>query len=108
MSDKPKRWSTPCSRRSLLLDAAVAVTAVTATAAALAASASNILLKISQSAVGYQDHPNGEKRCSECVHFLPPSSCNRVDGMISPQGYCRIFASRQSASARWGQSAVAG
>ena len=104
MSDKLKSWSTPCSRRYLLLDAAAAVMAVVAAGTDRAAAA----LKISQSAVGYQDHPNGDKYCSECVHFLPPSSCNMVDGTISPQGYCRIFAPRQSASTRWRGSALAG
>jgi hypothetical protein len=54
-------------------------------------------LKISASAAGYQDHPNGDKQCGKCLQFLPPSSCKIVDGTISPLGYCRIFSPRQSA-----------
>jgi hypothetical protein len=47
--------------------------------------------KISQRAVAYQDHPDGDKRCDKCVQFQPPSACKMVDGTISPQGSCRIF-----------------
>jgi hypothetical protein len=65
-------------------------------------------MKISANAVGYQDHPNGDKQCSECVHFLPPSSCKIVEGTIGPHGYCRIFARRRSAAARGRASASKG
>jgi len=56
------------------------------------------VIKISQKAVGYQDHPEGEKRCDKCIQFQPPNGCKMVDGSISPSGYCRLFApNRQSA-----------
>jgi hypothetical protein len=48
-------------------------------------------LKISQKAVAYQDHPEGDKRCEKCVQFQAPNACKMVDGAINPQGYCRIF-----------------
>jgi hypothetical protein len=96
----------PCSRRSLLLAAgaaaAAAATGVAAPAEAVAA------MKISEAAVAYQDHPNGDKECSKCLQFLPPSSCRMVDGTISPHGYCRIFALRQSAAVRISPSPVRG
>ena len=47
--------------------------------------------KISQKAVAYQDHPEGDKRCEKCAQFQPPNACKMVDGAINPQGYCRIF-----------------
>ncbi len=47
--------------------------------------------KISQKAVAYQDHPEGDKRCEKCVQFQAPNACKMVDGAINPQGYCRIF-----------------
>ena len=47
--------------------------------------------KISQRAVAYQDHPEGEKRCERCAQFQAPNACKMVDGTIDPQGYCRIF-----------------
>ena len=49
-------------------------------------------IKISQKAVAYQDHPEGEKRCEKCAQFQAPNGCKMVDGTINPQGYCRIFA----------------
>jgi hypothetical protein len=47
--------------------------------------------KISKAAAGYQDHPNGDKRCDRCVQFQPPDACKMVEGPVSPQGSCRIF-----------------
>jgi hypothetical protein len=91
--DELKNWSAPFSRRNLLLAAVSAATAINDGPATAAPE-----MKISANAVGYQDHPNGDKQCSECVHFLPPSSCKIVEGTISPHGYCRIFARRQSAA----------
>jgi hypothetical protein len=77
------------SRRSLLRGVVAASTGVTIFGAtpewATAAP------KISQRAVAYQDHPDGDKRCDKCVQFQPPSACKMVDGTISPQGSCRIF-----------------
>jgi hypothetical protein len=56
------------------------------------------VIKISQKAVAYQDHPEGDKRCDKCIQFQPPNACKMVDGSISPNGYCRLFAlNRQSA-----------
>jgi hypothetical protein len=56
------------------------------------------VIKISQKAVAYQDHPEGDKRCDKCIQFQPPDACKMVDGTISPRGYCRLFAlNRQSA-----------
>jgi hypothetical protein len=49
-------------------------------------------IKISQKAVAYQDHPEGDKRCEKCAQFQAPNQCKMVDGTINPQGYCRIFA----------------
>lgn len=86
--------SAPCSRRCLLLGAA---------AAGLYAGAdppkATAVVKISEAAVAYQNHPNGDKQCSKCVQFQPPNSCKMVDGTISPQGYCRIFTPTHQAAA---------
>jgi hypothetical protein len=93
MSNKLNIWPTVYCRRRLLLSAAAAVGAATAGGIGSAEAA----LKVSASAAGYQDHPNGDQQCSKCAHFLPPSTCKMVDGAISPNGYCRLFSSRQSA-----------
>jgi hypothetical protein len=47
--------------------------------------------KISKTAVAYQDHPDGDKRCEKCAQFQAPDGCKMVEGAISPQGSCRIF-----------------
>jgi hypothetical protein len=45
----------------------------------------------------YQDHPNEEKRCANCVQFIPagdaqqPGACKIVAGSISPNGWCMAF-----------------
>jgi hypothetical protein len=57
-------------------------------------------VKISQKAVAYQDHPEGDKRCEKCAQFQPPNACKMVDGTIDPQGYCRIFMPIRQATIR--------
>ncbi len=89
MSDDAEDPSQPISRRLLLTKISGAVGgAALAAAAPLPASA---IIKISKAAVAYQDHPQGDKRCAVCLQFQAPSSCKMVDGVVSPQGFCRIF-----------------
>jgi hypothetical protein len=52
--------------------------------------------KLAKTAVMYQDHPKGNQQCSNCVHFLPPHSCQIVEGEISPNGWCGVFAPKQA------------
>jgi hypothetical protein len=84
------------SRRSLLRAAVGAAAALCAGATAAPAQ-----IKISQSAVGYQDRPNGNSHCANCAHFVAPANCKLIMGPISPQGWCRLYApaSGQAASA---------
>jgi len=44
--------------------------------------------KVAKEAMKYQDKPNGDMRCDNCMQFVAPSSCKVVDGTISPNGYC--------------------
>jgi hypothetical protein len=45
----------------------------------------------------YQDHPNEDKRCANCVQFIPAAdgqqlgACKIVAGTISPNGWCMAF-----------------
>ena len=95
MTDKPRSWSAPLSRRAMLGTAGAAGAAmILGTKPNPAASAP----KISQQAVAYQGHPDGDKRCDRCVQFQPPDACKVVDGSISPQGSCRIFVPGHSRS----------
>jgi hypothetical protein len=88
MADKRQARSIQFSRRMLLRGAIRAAGA----AAILESTANRAMAKISQAAVAYQPQPNGDKRCDKCAQFLPPSSCKIIEGTISPQGWCRVFA----------------
>jgi anaerobic selenocysteine-containing dehydrogenase len=44
--------------------------------------------KVSKAAMKYQDKPNGDQKCSNCMQFEPPGSCKVVEGAVSPDGYC--------------------
>lgn len=50
-------------------------------------------VKSSQASVQYQAQPKGEQKCSNCMHFIAESNtCKRVEGTVSPQGWCIIWA----------------
>ncbi len=42
----------------------------------------------------YQDHPNGGRKCEDCIQFVPgpdpkgPGRCRIVEGEISRSGWC--------------------
>jgi hypothetical protein len=50
--------------------------------------------KASKDAMRYQDKPNGEMTCSNCLQFEPPKSCKVVEGDVSPEGYCIAWAKK--------------
>jgi hypothetical protein len=58
--------------------------------------------KASQASMRYQTTPNGDKQCSGCKFFIPgqaadsDGSCQIVDGVISPHGYCMAYNSKSS------------
>lgn len=80
----------PISRRKALAKAAQVLAAAGVTLAAVqTASAAS---KIPQKVAGYQDQPNGQHKCGICAHFAAPNSCQVVDGQISPDGWCKLFA----------------
>lgn len=50
-------------------------------------------VKSSQASVQYQAQPKGEQKCGNCMHFIAESNtCKRVDGTVSPEGWCIIWA----------------
>jgi hypothetical protein len=87
MTAKPPGEPARVSRRALLQAAAGAAALLGA-----AAVPANAQLKVSKPSVAYQDQPDGSRRCALCAHFVEPGSCQIVEGSISPQGYCRLFA----------------
>lgn len=49
--------------------------------------------KSSQASVQYQTQPKGGQKCGNCMNFIAESNtCKRVDGTVSPQGWCIIWA----------------
>jgi hypothetical protein len=77
------------SRRALLVGGAVA-----GSIPLLGVSISPADAKISQAAVAYQNGPKGNQSCATCVRFQPPSSCQTIEGTISPGGWCGIWAQK--------------
>lgn len=76
---------------SLLAPAFFGSPAHSATSAAPPATAK----KVSQASVKYQTHPNGEQKCGNCVNFIAESStCKVVEGKISPEGWCVMWAKK--------------
>ena len=55
-----------------------------------------------RTALKYQDKPEGDKSCANCMQFVPgasakaPGSCKVIPGdtEISPQGYCAAWAKK--------------
>jgi hypothetical protein len=75
------------SRRSLLTQAAVLAGAAL-TASVIPSERASAQQKASKEAMKYQDKPNGDQRCDNCLQFVAPASCKVVDGVIKPNGYC--------------------
>jgi hypothetical protein len=48
--------------------------------------------KASQASVQYQDQPKGDQQCSGCINFVGPNACRVVEGEISPEGWCNLWA----------------
>jgi len=69
-----------------------------ADAAAPAASADSstpAAAKVSQASVQYQTQPKGDQKCSLCQHFIAESNtCKLVEGQISPEGWCILWAKK--------------
>ncbi|TAN48614.1 MAG: hypothetical protein EPN19_15740 [Betaproteobacteria bacterium] len=51
--------------------------------------------KLSQAEAKYQSTPKAGQKCSQCMHFIADSSsCKLVEGQISPEGWCKLFAAK--------------
>jgi hypothetical protein len=81
------------SRRHVLVIAASGASIASA-ASLIAVSTPAQAAKASQKIVKYQDTPKGEQRCENCVQFEAPSSCKTVDGTVTPQGWCMVYAKK--------------
>jgi hypothetical protein len=58
-----------------------------------AKSAHNI--KMSKAKAEYQEKPSGDRECAKCIQYIAKSNtCKAVEGKISPQGWCILWAGR--------------
>ena len=79
------------SRRAVLSGVAFAVgVAATATAASQAAAQQ----KLSQADAKYQGTPKSDQHCDVCYNFQAQKACKFVQGDISPNGWCSLFAKK--------------
>ena len=77
--------------RRILLQAAIGTVGAVSL---LGMTARDARAKNSQSAVAYQDSPKGNQQCDGCNKFMPPSACKQVEGVISPSGWCKLWAKK--------------
>jgi hypothetical protein len=94
MSDAPKSWRVPLSRRSVFR-----IFTVTAVGAAMLRTVVGNRLaaaeaKMAQKDAHYQATPKGEQQCGNCANFEPPASCKLVEGTIVPTGWCKMYAKK--------------
>ena len=96
MTDETTQNTDPLSRRTVLGGAAALVGTGTACliATRAAAQTKTAQTKTPQTAAKYQDHPQGQSKCSGCVQFQAPDACKVVEGKISPEGWCQLFAAK--------------
>jgi High potential iron-sulfur protein len=79
-------FKSPATRRTLLHAALCAISFLgLGTSAAYAA-------KASRTAVAYRDSPKGDQNCASCRLLTSPNRCESVEGVISPNGWCKIWA----------------
>ena len=51
--------------------------------------------KMSKVQAQYQDKPNSDQKCGNCMHFIAPDSCMLVEGKIGQNGWCMFWAKKQ-------------
>lgn len=52
--------------------------------------------KMTQAAARYQSKPNANQKCSNCANFIAPGSCKVVEGKVSPNGWCIVYAPKST------------
>lgn len=49
------------------------------------------MTKASKESVAYTDSGSSREHCSNCGHYLNPTTCAVVVGRIRPEGWCKRF-----------------
>lgn len=86
-------WRKAVSRRKLLQLVGYSVAAFPV--AALVPKLAWAQGKTSKQAANYQNQPNGNQQCAGCANFIAPNACKLVEGKVSPQGWCKLYAPKQ-------------
>jgi hypothetical protein len=89
MSNEQKSGFRPVSRRDFLNVAAVGGGALVAVGLTGRATASP--KKFSQQQAHYQPIPKSGQRCQVCALWQSPTSCQVVEGQVSPAGWCMLY-----------------
>lgn len=91
MSEQESVNSSSVSRRDFLNISAVgsgALMTVALSGSAMAAAPK----KFSQQKAHYQATPKSGQRCQICSLWQAPTSCQQVEGPVSPAGWCILYA----------------
>jgi hypothetical protein len=83
--------SSKTQRRAVLRAAGLAAMAAPVAIVAAPAVAQD---KLQGAMVMYQATPKDGQRCDGCLHWQPPNACAIVAGVISPQGWCAVWAAK--------------
>jgi hypothetical protein len=51
-----------------------------------------------QASAGYMPPEDGPFECDHCAHFQAPNTCDKVSGVIDPQGCCNYYLSVETGS----------
>ena len=81
--------------RRRLLNRAIAI-AGGAGFAGITASGHAETTKMAKTDVDYQDSPKDGHECSGCKFFIAPNSCQYVQGVIAPSGWCKLWLAKTS------------
>lgn len=90
MTKQEKPASRSVSRRDFLNIAAVGGGALVAVSLGSPASSAEPK-KFSQKQAQYQTTPKSGQRCQNCALWQPPTACQKVDGQVSPAGWCILY-----------------
>ena len=89
MADTEKAALAHVSRRDFLNIAAVGSGSLIA--AGFAGSAAASPKKFTQQQAKYQPIPKNGQRCQNCALWQSPTSCQVVEGTVSPAGWCMLY-----------------
>ena len=53
-------------------------------------------VKVSQAQAKYQAQPKGDQMCANCANFIAPDSCKVVEGKVSANGWCALWARKRT------------